>query len=65
MNTARQILFRLIDDAPDEILPNVIDYVAFIKNKKSNQAHKELEEASLSSTDFWDNPVDDEVWNNV
>ena len=65
MNTARQILFRLLDDTPDEILPNVIDYITFMMNKKNNQMYKDLEEASLSSTDFWNNSVDDEVWNNA
>ena len=65
MSTAKQILYRLIDEAPAEILPDIIYYIAFMKNKNSNQLYKELEEASMSSTAFWDNPVDDEVWNSV
>ena len=65
MGVARQILYRLLDDTPDEILPDVIDYVAFMNSKKNNRMYKELEEASMSSTDFWNNATDDEVWNNA
>jgi hypothetical protein len=66
MNTARQLLFRLIDEIPDETLPVLIDYVAFMKSRKDNYIiYKELEEASVSSIGFWNNSIDDEVWNNV
>ena len=34
------------------------------KKKNSNQAFDDLELASVSSIDFWDNTIDDEVWNN-
>ena len=30
-----------------------------------NEEKIELVEASESSLKFWDNPIDDEVWNNV
>ena len=31
MSTAKQILYRLIDETPAEILPDIIYYIAFIK----------------------------------
>jgi len=65
MHAARQIVERMLDELPDEMMVNVISYIAFINNEKRMQVYKELEQASLSSVDFWDNPIDDEVWNNV
>ncbi|NLZ92740.1 MAG: DUF2281 domain-containing protein, partial [Firmicutes bacterium] len=43
----------------------VIDFISFLKAKKDNQVFKDLELASESSMDFWNNDIDDEVWNNV
>ena len=65
MSTARKILDEMLNELPDELVVNVISYTAFIKNEKNNKIFKELEEASFSSMAFWDNPIDDEVWNNV
>ena len=65
MNAARRIIERMLDELPDEMMENVILYIAFIQSEKRTQVFKELEHASLSSTDFWDNPIDDEVWNDV
>ena len=65
MNAARQIVDNLLDDLPNEMMENIISYIVFIKNNNKNQIFKDLEQASSSSTDFWNNPIDDEVWNNV
>lgn len=65
MNTARQIAVRMLDEVPDDMLSDVINYIAFINSKKNSKLFEELEDASLSSIDFWNNHVDDEVWNNV
>jgi hypothetical protein len=65
MNTAKKILLKLIDEIPESQIPEVIDYISFLKTKKDNQIFKDLELASKSSMDFWDNEIDDQVWNNV
>jgi len=65
MSAAKQIASRMLEELPDEMVANVISYIAFIQNEKKNKIFTELAEASLSSTDFWDNPIDDEVWNNA
>jgi hypothetical protein len=65
MNTAKQILHRLIEEIPDSQVPEIIDFISFIKSKKENELFKDLEFASQSSVDFWNNDIDDEVWNNV
>lgn len=43
----------------------MIDFIAYLKTKKETELYKELEKASESSLDFWNNGIDDEVWNNV
>ena len=65
MNAARQIVNRMLDDMPDDMIENVIEYIAFIQNVKRSRAFEELEYASISSTGFWNSPNDDEAWNNV
>ena len=65
MATVKQAIYDLLDNIPESQLNEVADFVAFIKKKNENQAFKELELASTSSIDFWDNAIDDEVWNDV
>jgi len=65
MNTSKSILLKLIDDIPENQIQEVIDFVLFLKNKQNNQVFKDLLSASESSIDFWNNDIDDDVWNNV
>lgn len=64
MDTAKQILLKLIDEIPENKIPEVIDFIGYLKVKGERDIFKELEEASKSSMEFWDNDIDDEVWNN-
>jgi hypothetical protein len=43
----------------------VLDFIGYLNMKREREALNNLEQASSTSTDFWDNPIDDEVWNNV
>ena len=65
MSAARLIVNRMIDEVPDDMLSEIISYIAFVQKRKRETVFKELEQASISSMDFWDNDIDDEVWNNV
>ena len=65
MNTAKKLLLKLIEEIPESQIPEILDFIDFLKNKKENQVYKDLELASESSMDFWDNDIDDKVWNNV
>ena len=65
MNAAKQIANRMIEELPDEMVGNVISYLAFIRSERQNQVFRDLERAALTSTEFWDNAIDDEVWNNA
>jgi len=65
MNTAKKILLKLIDEIPESQIPEVIDFISFLKTKKDNQVFKDLELVSESSMGFWNNDIDDAVWNDV
>ena len=65
MNTAKDYIHKLIDELTEKEIPEVIDYIEYIKSKKMKEDHLDLQNASHSSISFWDNQTDDEVWNNV
>lgn len=65
MNTAKKLLFDLIKDIPDEDVMEIIDFITFLKMKHDKKIFNDLIKSSESSIDFWDNDIDDEVWNNV
>lgn len=65
MNTARNFLLKIIEDIPENQIPEVIDFIYYLKLKKEKELFKDLELASNSSMSFWENNIDDEVWNNV
>lgn len=65
MNTAKEYLHKLIDEIGMEEVPEIIDFVEYLKIKREKSNFQDLAEASMSSTRFWDNEIDDEVWNNA
>lgn len=65
MSAAKKILYKLIEEIPENQLPEIIDFISFLKSKKDNEFFKDLTLVSESSAEFWYNDIDDEVWNNV
>ncbi|MCX7903076.1 MAG: DUF2281 domain-containing protein [Caloramator sp.] len=65
MNTAKKLLYDLIKDIPDDDVMEVIDFITFLKMKHDKKLFNDLRKSSESSLSFWDNDIDDEVWNNV
>jgi hypothetical protein len=65
MNTAKDRLLKIIDEIPENDVIEILDFAEFLKAKKEKALSKDLTKASESSLDFWNNDVDDEVWNNV
>lgn len=65
LNAAKEILLRLMDELPESQIPEVIDFVGYLKMKRDSELFRDLEALSESSMDFWDNEIDDEVWNHV
>lgn len=65
MNTAKEILFSLIEEIPENEMTEVIDFIGYLKTKREKELSRDLQKASESSISFWNNDKDDEVWNNV
>lgn len=65
MNTVKDRLLKIIDEIDDNEVIKVLDFAEYLKAKKENSLSEDLTRASESSLDFWDNDIDDEVWNNV
>jgi hypothetical protein len=58
-------LRKLIETIPEQDAAEVLDFIGYLKMKRDRDSFHELEQASITSTEFWNNLVDDEVWNDV
>ncbi len=65
MNTAKERLLKIIDEIPEQEVDKILDFAEYLKTKQEKRLSDDLTKASESSLDFWDNDIDDEVWNNV
>jgi hypothetical protein len=43
----------------------VLDFIGYLNMKREREALNNHEHASMTSMDFWNNPIDDGVWNDV
>lgn len=65
MDTAKDRLLKIINEIPEQEVDKILDFVEYLKAKRAKSVSEDLTKASESSLDFWDNDIDDEVWNNV
>ncbi len=65
MNTAKERLLKIIDEIPEQEVDKILDFAEYLKAKKENNLSEDLTKASESSIDFWNNDIDDEVWNDA
>ncbi|WP_060678719.1 DUF2281 domain-containing protein [Virgibacillus halodenitrificans] len=65
MDTAKERLLKIIDEIPEQEVGKILDFAEYLKAKRDKRMSEDLTKASESSLDFWDNDIDDEVWNNV
>lgn len=65
MNTAKERLLKIIDEIPEQEVDKILDFAEYLKAKRDKSVSEDLTKASESSLDFWDNDIDDKVWNNV
>jgi hypothetical protein len=65
MNTAKDRLLKIIDEIPEQEVDKILDFAEYLKAKRDKSMSEDLTKASESSLGFWDNDIDDEVWNNV
>jgi len=57
--------YKLVEELSENQMKELIDFIIFLKLKTNKDALMDIQNASMSSTEFWDNAKDDEVWNNV
>nr|WP_059103175.1 DUF2281 domain-containing protein [Shouchella shacheensis] len=65
MNTAKDRLLKIIDEIPEQEVDKILDFAEYLKAKRDKKISQDLTKASESSLSFWDNDIDDEVWNDV
>ena len=65
MPAMKEQLHGLVDTLTDGQLLEMTNFIFFIKKRDGNTMQQDLVNLSVSSTEFWDNEIDDEVWNNV
>jgi hypothetical protein len=65
MSVNREELKRIIDHIPEQDAIDVADFIGYLNARRAREALNNLEQTSVTSMEFWDNPIDDEVWNNV
>lgn len=65
MTAIQKLLHELVEELADKEAAEVVDFIEYLKLKKEKELYRELQHISESSLDFWDNDIDDEVWNNV
>lgn len=65
MTASKERLLKIIDEIPDNEVVKILDFAEYLKAKSEKRLAEDLTKANESSLDFWDNDIDDEVWNNV
>jgi len=65
MQAVKQEIYTLVESLPDSQLTEIANFILFVKMRDESKRYKDLEALSVSSTEFWNNEVDDEVWNNA
>jgi len=65
MNTAKERLLKNIDEIPEQEVDKILDFAEYLKAERDKSVSDDLAKASESSLGFWDNDIDDEVWNDV
>lgn len=65
MTLAQAKLHEIIDKLTDTDISQVIDFVEYLRIKKEKQVYKDLQQVSESSMEFWNNDIDNQVWNDV
>ena len=65
MQAVKQEIYTLVESLPDSQLTEIANFILFVKMRNESKMYKDLEALSVSSTEFWNNEIDDEVWNNA
>lgn len=63
MSSNREQLIKLINEVPESDITKILDFAEYIRDKQHKKMYEDLTKVSESSLDFWNNNIDDEVWN--
>jgi DNA-binding GntR family transcriptional regulator len=65
MQAVKQKIYSMVENMPHTQLTETAKFIRFIKMRDEEKSLAELEALNVTSTAFWDNEIDDEVWNNA
>ena len=65
MSTTKERLLKIIEEIPEREADQLLSFAEQLKNRNYKELSEDLLKANETSLDFWDNDIDDEVWNNV
>jgi len=65
LQAVKQEIYTLVESLLDSQLTEIANFILFVKMRDESKKYKDLEALSVSNTEFWNNEVDDEVWNNA
>lgn len=65
MESPKKVLRKLIETIPDNEAIDVIDFIGYLTLKREKRLSNDLLSSSESTLEFWDNEIDNEVWDNV
>jgi len=65
MQAVKQEIYTLVESLPNSQLNEIANFILFVKMRDESMRYRDLEAMSVSSTEFWNNEIDDEVWNNA
>lgn len=65
MKSSKERLLKIINEIPEKEVDKILDFAEYLKIKREKNLSEDLTKASESSLDFWDNDIDDEIWNDV
>lgn len=65
LSISKEALYRMLADIPEKDLEEVADFIGYLKMKREGQLLNDLQHTSESSLEFWNNDIDDEVWNDA
>jgi hypothetical protein len=65
MGAVKQKLYNLVEDLSDSELAEIVNFTEYVRARDQIQKLKNLELYGISDLSFWDNEIDDEVWNNA
>ncbi|NSW92255.1 MAG: DUF2281 domain-containing protein [Firmicutes bacterium] len=64
MRIPKEKIVELIYSLPEKELSEVIDFIGYLVAKRNKELLNDLLLASESCLDFWNNEIDDQVWDN-